>query len=60
MEFCNNCDNKNCAKCDKKKRFTMQCVGDKKCIFDNLTENIYLESDLHLICELLNRWDNEV
>lgn len=59
-EFCENCDKKDCAKCNKKKRFSVQSICNETCIFDNLTENIYTKNDLHLICELLNRGKYEI
>lgn len=54
MEYCTNCEVKDCVKCDKKKRYSIQTICNEECIFDNLTENLYSKSDLHLICELLN------
>lgn len=60
MEYkdCNNCETKDCVKCEKKDRFSNQVICGEECILDNLTEEMYMKSDLKLICELMNKLHN--
>lgn len=59
-EKCDDCTKKECVGCKyQKDRFKIERICDAKCIFDNMTEEMYCENDLEQICLLLNQLNKE-
>ena len=56
MKECEDCTNKECVGCkNNNNRFVISTICDTECIFDKKTEEIYCDTDLKIICNLLNK-----
>lgn len=55
MNECDDCTNKECIGCKHNNRFTIQSICDEECILDKKTEEVYCDTDLKSICNLLNK-----
>ena len=55
MNECENCTNEECIGCTNSNRYVIKTICDTECIFDKKTEEMYCDTDLKIICNLLNK-----